>query len=85
MKNYFIDCKNFIDRPSAHEEIASSMHFPIHYGKNLDALWDMLTEITDETLIVLSHSGDADISALPVIALFLEAADENKNIKLIVI
>lgn len=83
MKLAIIDCMNFSDIISAHEEIASSMHFPSFYGKNLDALWDMLTEITNETLIILCHTGEADISTLPIIGLFLEAADENERIILV--
>ncbi len=83
MKNYFIDFKKFTDLPSAHEEIASAMNFPSYYGKNLDALWDMLTQITDDTLIILCHTGYADISTLPITGLFLEAADENGKIKLV--
>lgn len=83
MKHYFIDCKKFTSRPSAHEEIALSMSLPSYYGHNLDALWDILTEITSETLIVLCHAGYADINTLPVIVLFHEAAEENGLIKVV--
>lgn len=77
MKTYIIDCRKFTDKPSAHEEIATSMKLPPYYGRNLDALWDILTEITADTLIILAHTGYADMLTLPIIALFHEAGDES--------
>ncbi len=85
MKLIVIDCLNFTDKLSAHSEIASSMHLPEYYGRNLDALWDMLTQITGETTIILSHSDKADAATMPIIELFREAAEENKRIELVII
>lgn len=35
---------NMTTREAAHDEIARQMNLPGHYGRNLDALWDVLTE-----------------------------------------
>ena len=35
---------NMTTRQAAHDEIARQMQLPEYYGRNLDALWDILTE-----------------------------------------
>ena len=32
------------DRAALHEALAEQFRFPAHYGRNLDALYDLLTE-----------------------------------------
>lgn len=32
------------DRAALHDALAEQFRFPAHYGRNLDALYDMLTE-----------------------------------------
>jgi len=41
-----LDGKNMTTRTAAHDEIARVLEFPEHYGRNLDALWDLLNEKT---------------------------------------
>ena len=38
-----LDGAKMTSRAAAHEHIAAEMAFPEWYGKNLDALWDILT------------------------------------------
>lgn len=39
-----LDGMNMRTREAAHDEIAQKMGLPEYYGRNLDALWDVLTE-----------------------------------------
>ena len=72
MKEYRIDCTQMTDRTSAHEYLAKVFSFPEWYGKNLDALFDLLRDM-DESLIVIENTdalsglgvyGDALISTI---------------------
>ena len=44
---YILDALRLKDKKEAHEYLSESMHFPEHYGKNLDALYDCLRELKD--------------------------------------
>ena len=39
-----------------HRLLAEQLDFPDWYGGNLDALYDCLTDLTEETTIILFHS-----------------------------
>ena len=39
----FIDGSDIGSEADFHEKIAKAMDFPSYYGKNLDALWDVLS------------------------------------------
>ena len=39
-----LDCKDIKTAERLHQELAQALHFPDYYGKNLDALFDCLTE-----------------------------------------
>ncbi len=49
-----LDGKAMVDRMSAHSHLAERLELPTYYGRNLDALYDVLTEIGEETEIVLT-------------------------------
>ena len=44
-----------IDRVTVHNHLAERLQLPSYYGRNLDALYDVLTEIGDDTEIVLEN------------------------------
>ena len=46
------------DRETAHDYLAQQLHFPAYYGRNLDALYDLLTELGEPIEIVI-HNSDA--------------------------
>ena len=48
-----LDGKAMTDRPGAHSHLAERLDFPTYYGRNLDALYDMLTEIGEDTELIL--------------------------------
>ena len=60
-----IDGAYVSDMKQLHEHIASQLHFPKHYGKNLDALYDCLTDMKKVAIHVHNygalkeHLGDA--------------------------
>lgn len=58
MKKIIIDCQNLLEREQAHRYLAQMLDFPEYYGKNLDALFDCLTELRECTIIL---QGEKDL------------------------
>ena len=65
MKVIMLNGDRFTSKQAAHKYIAEALHFPAHYGGNLDALADCLSELPKNTAVVLSglsaakaHIGD---------------------------
>jgi RNAse (barnase) inhibitor barstar len=56
-----------------HDYLMEALHLPDYYGKNLDALYDCLTEIECEIELVNAGEVDEDI-----IETFKDAAAENE-------
>ncbi len=50
-----IDGNNIPDRETLHDILASSLQLPDWYGRNLDALYDCLSDLREETEIRLLH------------------------------
>ena len=50
MKKIVLEGKYLLDREIAHEYLKKALDFPEYYGKNLDALYDCLTDL-GETVI----------------------------------
>ena len=44
------------DRQRTHDYLAEKLQFPAYYGKNLDALYDLLTERQDPLEVRFYHS-----------------------------
>lgn len=70
-------------RAAAHDEIARALEFPPHYGRNLDALWDLLTTI--EARVTLENPAPM-LNALEaygckLLSAFFEAAQENADLQ----
>ncbi len=53
MEDVVLQSYNMETKEELHEELMLKFGFPQYYGKNLDALNDMLTEISEDTLILL--------------------------------
>ena len=87
MKDITIDCRGFIPRSDLHRAFADALSFPEHYGNNLDALHDCLTDISEDTRIRLLHWKDAEKNlgnyARSAKRAILDAAIENKNLAVI--
>lgn len=55
MKNITINCAEIADKAAFHHALAKSLAFPEWYGNNLDALFDCLTDLEDETHLTLQN------------------------------
>ncbi|MBQ4090093.1 MAG: barstar family protein [Clostridia bacterium] len=78
---YRIDGKQMHTRQEAHDEIARAMEFPEYYGRNLDALWDMLTSTAGSAVLtdvsgMLNALGSYGCRLLKT---FYDAAEENSR------
>ena len=84
MKEITIDCRGFVPRSDLHKAFADALSFPDHYGNNLDALHDCLTDISEETRLDLLNWADAEKNlgsyARSTKRAILEAAIENKKL-----
>ena len=52
-----LDGRAMTDRPAAHSHLAERLELPSWYGRNLDALYDVLTDISRETELILRDPG----------------------------
>ena len=71
---YELDGTMLRDRATAHDHLQQALGFPEWYGKNLDALYDMLTAYGTPTMIFVTASEDMDAAIAQV---FEDAAAEN--------
>lgn len=53
MRIIAIDGRKMDTREHAHDLLARALAFPAYYGRNLDALHDLLGEVSDTTRILL--------------------------------
>ena len=87
MKDVTIDCRGFVPRSDLHKAFADALAFPDHYGNNLDALHDCLTDISEKTRICLIHWDDAEEKlgsyARSAKRAILDATIQNTNLSVI--
>ena len=57
MRKVVLDCAG-LDRMHLHEVFAKELNFPQWYGKNLDALYDCLTDIPEDTEVTVAGLSD---------------------------
>jgi len=67
------------DKQQIHDTLAKQLEFPKYYGNNLDALYDVLTETSEETEICICGQSDY---GKKVLAAITDAAAENDRIKI---
>lgn len=80
-----LDCRQMTDKQAAHAYLKQALSFPEYYGNNLDALYDVLTDRTEPTELVLIHwrllgsqMGSYGVSLLETLR---EASEENPNLE----
>lgn len=87
MKEITIDCRGFVPRSDLHRAFADALSFPDHYGNNLDALHDCLTDLSEETRIRLVNWEDTEKNlgsyARATKRAILDAAVQNPNLAVI--
>ena len=60
MKQVVINCAAFTGRDAFHDTVARELALPQWYGRNLDALHDCLTAVSEPTHLVLENWQAAD-------------------------
>jgi ribonuclease inhibitor len=87
MKTIVLDARDMQDRISAHTYLADRLSLPAYYGRNLDALYDCLTEISEPTNLVLYRF--PDLAASPdsylskITRILKKAAEQNQRLRLL--
>lgn len=73
--------KFMTDRATTHNYLQHQLHLPKYYGKNLDALYDLLTECAEPVQIKVNHIDDMEEQlgnyAVVLLATLREAAENN--------
>ena len=64
MKEIVLDGKLMKTKQAAHAYLKAAFRFPDYYGANLDALYDLLSEMRRQELTVTLINGDALRSSL---------------------
>ena len=57
MKTVYLSRENSATPDSLYDFLSNELDFPDYFGRNLDALYDVLTDICEETHISLPESG----------------------------
>lgn len=77
-----LDAAMLRERLPAHDYLKEALALPDYYGRNLDALYDCLTELDETELrfVNLDAAGDSYFSR--VLSVFQEAREENPRLHL---
>ena len=80
MSIYLLDGKDMTGKEAAYAVIAKELDFPDYFGKNLDALYDCLTEMNSENAILFVNTAILEENlgdyAEKILSCFRDAADE---------
>lgn len=79
--NVVLDARCMDTKESAHAYLQEKLEFPEYYGKNLDALYECMCELSDKELIIL-HRREAQNYYLRVESVFRKAEEENKELNI---
>ena len=75
-----LDGQYLSDRLTAHDYLKEQLQLPNYYGKNLDALYDLLTERGVTTEIQLIHSSQLNDCGRRIINTIMDCAKNNPAI-----
>lgn len=81
MKQLTLDGNMLADASKLHDYLKDSLDFPEYYGKNLDALYDCLTDLDDVEVTITIPEEDGAIFQ-KVLRVFKAAQRENETLKL---
>ena len=81
-----LDGRHMTSRENAHQYLQQAFGFPHWYGRNLDALFDLLTERGEPTVVHLLHRQILEETLGTygglLVQTLLEAADSNPNLQI---
>lgn len=85
MKRIILNGKRMITREVTHAYLKRKFSFPDYYGRNLDALWDLLSTITKETEIVVVNAKcipeKLGIYGVSLLKVFEDLDEESRRVK----
>lgn len=82
MKKITLDFESISNKEEMHKYLAEKFEFPDYYGKNLDALFECLTDIAEPTAVnIINAINDYDEQIINVIT---SAEEENDNLAVFV-
>lgn len=86
MKRAMLDGRAVSDRASLHDALSEALDLPCWYGRNLDALFDCLTDIHEETELCLCHFAaleeKLDGYAHVLLTVLMRAQEENPCLRI---
>ena len=80
MKQITIDCTNITDVKAMHKTLSEALSFPQWYGNNYAALHDCLTDIGEDTTLILLHFDRTDHFNKTFRVVFNDSEAENPNL-----
>ena len=83
MKTVILDCKKLLQKEQAHIYLAEVLGFPDYYGKNLDALFDCLTEMGECKIVLKEEAAvhQTDCYGTKVLKALEDAVQANPRLK----
>lgn len=83
-----LDGRLMTDRGAVHDLLAEKLSLPAYYGRNLDGLYDVLTDYPNEVEIVLIHAAAMTDSlgryGNALIKTIVDAAEKNPKINFLI-
>ncbi|AQS52479.1 Barstar [Jeotgalibaca dankookensis] len=84
MEKILLDGADFTSREILHTILQEKLHLPDYYGRNLDALWDLLTTDFSKKMIVVRNPQSIKDNlggyGETLLGVFRELAIKNRNI-----
>ncbi len=85
MKRITINGEELSTPKALHKTLKTAMHFPEHYGENLDALYDALTEISEPFCLAVENSDEAKAFLGEYWLRFVEVVTDAGTVELLLI
>ena len=80
MKRVELIASQLVDQKALHDVLARELELPEWYGRNLDALYDCLTELRDVELVLIDWPDEGYLSR--VRRVIVAAAWENEHLSI---
>lgn len=78
-----LDASKMVSRQEAHAHLREQLSLPAYYGKNLDALYDCLTDLADTTVVFVDMCRAEGTYFDRVLQVFWEAAEDNPHLQIL--